>query len=122
MSHTITWEGRGFYKRFTGRVAFPEYARSQEEITGDPRFDEAMYIINDLREVEGYTASQDDAEYAAAYTRGPSLSNSRVRIAYVTTDARIILLIRMARMISSLDLGTFATLEAAREWGLAVRR
>lgn len=121
MAYTIEWEGRGFYKRFTGMIAFHEYARSQEEVTSDPHFDDALYIINDLLEVEGYTATKDEAEYAAAYTRGPSLSNPRVRVAYVTADARIILLIKMVRMISSLDLATFPTVEESRTWCLEAR-
>jgi hypothetical protein len=121
MPYTIEWEGRGFYKRFTGRVAFQEYARSQEEVTSDPRFDDAKYIINDFLAIDGYTISHDDAEYSAAYTRGPSYTNPRVRVAYVTNDAKISLLVRMAKAVSFMKIETFPTLAAARAWCLAER-
>lgn len=119
MPYTITWEGRGFYKRFTGRVTYQEYARSQEQVLGDERIDEARYVINDMLAVEGYAITSDEAEYLAAFNRGSSYSNPRLRVAYVTTDIRAILLLRLASTISSLELKAFPTLEEARAWGVA---
>jgi hypothetical protein len=121
MSYTVTWEERGCYKRFTGKVSFQEYARSQEEVTGDARIDEAKYIINDLLGLDGYTVTPDQAEYAAAFTRGPSYSNPWLRIAFVTTDTKIILLLMIVQRLSSLEVGAFPTVEEARAWGLAAR-
>lgn len=49
MPFELTWEGRGVYKRFSGRVTYEEYARSQEMVLGDARTDDLHYIINDFR-------------------------------------------------------------------------
>lgn len=121
MTYTVEWEGRGFYKRFTGKVSFQEYARSQEQVTSDPRIDEAKYVINDLLGLDGYTVTPDQAEYAAAFTRGPSYSNPWLRIAFVTTDTKIILLLMIVQRLSSLEVGAFPTVAEARTWGLAAR-
>ena len=86
MSFTLTWEDRGVYKKFTGFASFQEYARSQEMVLGSPLTDDLRYVINDLLEVEGYSVTQDEAEYAAAITRGASRSNPHLRIAFVTNQ------------------------------------
>lgn len=121
MPYTLTWEGRGFYKRFSGKVAFQEFARSQEQVLSDPHTDEARYVINDLLAVEDYTVRQDEAEYSAAFNRGTSFSNPRLRVAFVTTDLKLVMLIKLAAPFSSLEMKAFPTSEEARAWGLAER-
>lgn len=116
MSHEITWEARGVYKRFTGFVSYEEYARTQEEVLSDPRVDSIRYVINDLLEVEGYSVTRDQVEYLAAFNRGTSFSNPRIRIAYVVKTPAARLLVKAGSMISSLTLKDFSTLEAARDW------
>ena len=116
MSHEITWETRGVYKRFTGFVSYDEYARTQEEILSDPRVDSIHYIINDFLEVDGYSVTRDQVEYLAAFNRGTSLSNPRIRIAYVVKTQAARLLVKAGSAISSLKLKDFSTLEAARAW------
>jgi hypothetical protein len=121
MPYVLTWEGRGFYKRFTGKVAFREFARSQEQVLSDPHTDEAWYVINDLLAIEDYAIMQDEAEYSAAFNRGTSFSNPRLRIAFVTTDLKLIMLIRFAAPFSSLEMRTFPSVDEARAWGLEER-
>lgn len=116
MPYSMTWEPKGVFKRFSGTVTWPEYARSQEDVLGDARIDDLRYIINDLLDVEGYSITPDEAEYSAAITRGASMSNPHVRIAYVTTDARIALLVMAVRALTPYKLKTFPTVVAAREW------
>jgi hypothetical protein len=116
MPYELFWEPRGVYKRFNGFVAIQDYLRSQEAVLGDRRCDDIRYIINDFLAIEGYSMTPDDAEYSAVITRGASLSNPRIRIAYITTDTNIILLIKLVSKLSSFELKIFPTLEAAREW------
>ncbi len=116
MTCEMTWERRGVYKRFAGFVSYEEYARSQERVLGDPRTDDLRYIINDLREMEGYSVTREQLEYLAAFNRASSYSNPEVRIAYVTTDLKIILLLKAAALVSTYPLKAFSTPEAAREW------
>ncbi|MCM2308516.1 MAG: STAS/SEC14 domain-containing protein [Sulfuritalea sp.] len=116
MTYQITWEERGVYKRFWGFVSFQEYSRTQELVLGDARADDIRYIINDLLDVEGYTVTTDQAEYLAAFNRGSSFSNPRIRIAYVTHDPKLVWLMKAAAVFSAYSLKDFPTLEAAREW------
>ncbi len=116
MPFTLTWKDHGVYKKFTGFVSFQEYARSQEMVLGDPRTDDLRYVINDLLDVEGYSVTLHEAEYAAAFNRGASLSNPRLRIAYVTRDIKAITLLKLVSVLSSFPIKTFATIEEARAW------
>jgi len=120
MPFEMTWEDRGVYKRFTGKVSFPEYARSQELVLGDSRTDSLHYVINDLLAIEGYSFTTDQAEYLAAFNKGPSLSNPHLHVAYVTRDLRIITILKMMAAISSFELRHFPTLEEARAWAAAL--
>lgn len=116
MSHEIIWEPRGVYKRFYAHVGFAEFARTQEEVLSDPRIDNARYIINDFIGVTSYTATQEEAEYSAAFNRGASFTNPRLRIACITTNPGIRLLVAAASLVSSLKLKSFSTQEDARRW------
>lgn len=114
--YELTWEERGVYKRFWGFVSFQEYARTQELVLGDARADDIRYVINDFLAVEGYTATTEQAAYLAAFNRGSSFSNPRIRIAYVTMDPKVIFLLKAGAVFSSYPVKSFPTLEAAREW------
>jgi hypothetical protein len=112
----MRWEPRGVYKRFSGFISFQEYARSQEQVLSDPRIDDMDYVINDFLAISGYSLTEEQAEYLAAFNRGSSYSNPRLRVAYVTTDKRALLLIKLVSGLSSLKIKAFPTLEAARVW------
>ena len=116
MAHVIDWEPRGVYKRFSGFVSFEEFSLTQEAILSDPRVDSLRYIIYDFLAVEGYSATRDQAEYSAAFNRGTSFSNPKIRVACVTTQTSVKALIAVASMVSSLEIKCFPTLDAARAW------
>ena len=116
MTCEITWEERGVYKRFSGRVSYSEYRRSQEQVLADPRTDSLRYIINDASALEGFAGTAEDAEEAAAFNYGSSLSNPLIRIAFVTRDLRLIAMIKVASVISSYPIRVFPTLAEARAW------
>ena len=114
----ITWEEHGVYKRFSGMVSYAEYRRSQERVLADARTDSLRYIINDASAMEGFLGTTDDAEESAAFNYATSLSNPAMRIAYVTSDLRLIAMIKVASVMSSYPLKCFATLEAAHAWAM----
>jgi hypothetical protein len=119
MPHHIIGEPTGVYKLFTGFVDASEYLATQREILSDPRIDSMRYIINDWLAVEGYAAGIGDAEYSAAFNRGTSFSNPRLRVAFVTANPAVRMLIAAASPISSLPVKAFSTLDEARAWAEA---
>lgn len=119
MPYVLNWEEKGVYKRFFGFVSFQEYARSQEMVLADARSDDIRWIINDLRDMEGYSITAEQAEYSAAYNYGSSLSNPKIRVAYVTSDLKLKLLIRMVGPFSALQVKDFSDLDEARRWALS---
>lgn len=116
MPYTMEWEPKGVFKKFTGTCSWSEYAQSQEDVLGDARLDDIRYIINDLLSVESYSITADEAQYSAAITRGASMSNPKVKIAFVTTDSRIAILVMAVRTLTPYQVKTFPSVEAARVW------
>lgn len=116
MTCEMTWERQG---DTSGLPASFRMRNTREARSGclATRTDEDLrYIINDLREMEGYSVTREQLEYLAAFNRASSYSNPEVRIAYVTTDLKIILLLKAAALVSTYPLKAFSTPEAAREW------
>lgn len=118
MPFDITWEARGVYKRFWGFVTDSEFIRSVKAAQEDPRFDDIHYNINDYLAVVDFDVSMPTIAYAAALNIGAQLSHSRVRVALVTTNERVIGLARFftAPGFASYPIKVCATLEDAREW------
>lgn len=95
---------------------------SIRQVTGDPRFDELCWRLNDYRDVTEAVTSVDEMEEVAAYSAAGALSRRHAScpglIAQVTTDPA------HRRLIDAyLNLGivpyrsrTFDTPEAARAW------
>lgn len=118
MSYALTWEKSGVYKKFRGQISFQEYAKSQAQVLSDPRADEIRYILNDLLEMTGYTVTREEAEESAAFNRASALSNPHVRVAYVTTDVKLRLLLKLAGVFSAYEIRAFNSLDEARRWAM----
>ena len=117
MPYEVIWEGRCAYTRFWGELSAQEYNKAQEVVFADPRFDALRCKISDFLGVTSVSVTEEDVEYLATYNHGPNLTNPNIRFVYVTTDARIIALIRHAATLSAYELGIFSTLKEARSWG-----
>ena len=116
MPYEMTWEGRGVYKCFRGFVSAEEYGETMRAVLDDARVDGIRYVINDFLAVDAYQITAEQAEYLAAYNRGPSFANPNIHIAYVTTDAPIIAMVRRIAELSSFETRTFPSLAEARAW------
>ena len=116
MAYTLSWEPHGILRTFHGRVSAIEFARAQGEMYGDPRFETARYALIDFTAATALGVSQEDAEEIMASNRGAYLTNPKLRVAVVTTDARMQALLQRIRDISAYPLRVFATLAEARRW------
>jgi hypothetical protein len=115
MPYTLSWEPKGVYKQFSGVVTGAEYHRSQIEFTSHEKFDSALYVINDLSDMDRFLITHEEAEYMAAYSLGPHFANPTLRVGFVTTDPSMLGLIQGYNKISAFPLEVFPTLASARQ-------
>ena len=86
MPYAITWETDGLLWTYRGVVTGAELLRSNQEIYGDPRFDEIAWQIVDLSGVERLEANADDMAVIAANDLAAGRSNPYIRVAVVVRD------------------------------------
>lgn len=120
MAFELMWENKGIYRKFTGIVTAKEFLGAQDQVYNDPRFDSIKYVINDLKEAQlDTTFNEDMASLALAKSYGGSLSNSKIKFAFVIQDPKLIEIfqfIKKQKLAAKLQIQIFELVEDARDW------
>lgn len=118
MPFELSWEPRGVYRRYHGRVMVAERLRSLQMICADPRFDDLRYTITDFTEVSDFEVTERSTEEIAALHVGPLHTNPRIVIAAVAVQPEVLEAIRHFIELGFTDrpYRVFATLAEARNW------
>lgn len=124
MPHSTTWDRNGVSWKYWGVVSGEELLESNQEIYGDPRFDEMLYQVVDLSEVERFDVDEEDMMIVAANDKAAARSNPNVRIAIVASDATILQLSRIygAATAATWKQRVFESVAEAQSWARAHRR
>lgn len=118
MAYELIWEPRGVVKRFTGKVSDQDMLQSVVDTEADPRFDALRFVINDFLEIQQITTSLQVVEEISIMDAGAAFSNSRIKVAVVTTSVDVINL-STAYINSPLNqypTQIFSTMVEARSW------
>ena len=83
MAHTLTWEPKGVYWKYTGNVSGKEIIKASTEIYGDQRFDNLKYKLVDFSDVESIDISEKEIKQIAFQHAAASLSKSKVKNAII---------------------------------------
>jgi hypothetical protein len=86
MGYKINWTERGVEWLYYGTVTGAELIESNEEIYGDPRFDDLRYQLVDLTEVERFDVSDTDIRKLAFFDAAAARSNPRIRLGIIASD------------------------------------
>ncbi len=116
MPFEITREKRGAYKKFSGFVTNGEFFQSVFENQSDPDYDRMAYTINDFLEVTGYGVGTKDVERVAIFGLGAEYINARIKVAIVTLDPQIRVLVRSFTDLTHYELEFFTSVADARIW------
>ncbi|MFP4157421.1 MAG: hypothetical protein ACLFU4_07365 [Opitutales bacterium] len=119
MGYKINWKERGVEWLYHGTVTGAELIQSNEDIYGDPRFDDLRYQLVDLTQVERFEVSESDIRKLAFFDAAAARSNPRIRLGIIAGNAS-------GRAISDAYRGSiqnppwehqvFETREAAEHW------
>jgi hypothetical protein len=89
MGHEIQWKTGGVVRRFFGHVTGNELLAVVVEIQADERFDSLRYVINDYRDVTGFTLTPEVIDEISAIDGAAAITNPRIRVATVATAPAI---------------------------------
>lgn len=119
MPYKNTWEQRGVYRVFSGKITGEEILEAVQKVEADARFDKIKYVINNFLDVTEIDVSPKDIKIIAAIDTAAALSNSDIKIAQLATDPQIAalnVLYSEAAGSSPYPTKVFHTLEDARKW------
>lgn len=118
MACDLVWEPEGVIKRFSGTVSGAEFLHAVERVQSDARYDHTHYVINDFTTASAHELTRDVLVEAAVLQYGAHASNPNCRIVFVTTDVRLIALIKMAGafQLESYETSISPSLAEARDW------
>ncbi len=118
MSYQIIWEERGCYVRYFGHVDDEELARVRKECYGDTRFEDVLYILNDLRECESLSTSPLHLNQRAIGDMFAKILNDKLKVAVVTDNPDILKFADSYKHAAAdaYEIQVFASLDEARHW------
>ena len=121
MTHEISWDSHGIYRRFLGTITSADLKQINEEFYADPRALRIHYQIIDAREIEALEIDETGIRDRVAYDLGFSRSTRAQRVALISDNPEVLTafnayadLMRSAH--SSWTCRTFSTLEDALDW------
>lgn len=83
MPYSTNWEERGVYRKYTGLIVARDILDAAEEVTGDLRYDDLLYVINDFSVVDNIQLSEEDLALIKAIDNATAITNSRCKLAIV---------------------------------------
>ncbi len=119
MAFSTKWEDHGVLWTYWGSLKAKDLIASNNEIYGDPRFDDIDYQIVDFRQVNENCLTMSDMRRIAFLDRAAARSNPRIRVAVVMGEVAGLCETTIYTANSGespWEVERFSTMEAAREW------
>jgi MFS superfamily sulfate permease-like transporter len=88
MAHLATWERFECNVSYSGEVTFAEFIGAVISIHAHPQYSNLKYVIHDMSAVSNLDFSGIDMIEIVAHELGARYTNSKVRVAIVTSDTR----------------------------------
>jgi len=119
MPYKISWKPKGVIWAFHGTITGQDGIKANQDIYGDPRFDDLRYGIVDLSKAKQFNLSAEDVEIAAALDEAATLSNPRIVVAIVAAEKEALKfaeLYKSAMSNTNWKVGIFPSMEDAEDW------
>jgi hypothetical protein len=115
------WEDKGVLFTFSGVVTAKEIVNMQELFYGNERSDSSKYILFDVSRVEQMFVEEEEIKIFAARDSGASKSIPFVKVALISKDQNIKLLLQKyidvsLRLNKTWSFEIFDNITTAREW------
>jgi len=118
MPHKLTWEPKGVYWKYSGKVTGAEIIETSTAIYGDPRFDDLLYKLVDFTDIESIDMNNQDIIEIACLHKAAGLSNPRIKNAILISANTSKLANKFAAFFddSPWDVQIFQEIDKANSW------
>ncbi len=119
MAYKHIWEAKGLLAKHYGILTVEEILSSINEMYGNVKFDGISYRIVDLSEVDEIIVAVEDVKKLVAHEVVPSMSNSKLKFAVVSTNEKLPELLAAFKHKGGnipWEIKIHSTIEEAREW------
>ena len=118
MPHQLTWEPKGVYWKYSGKVTGAEIIETSTVIYGDPRFDDLRYKLVDFIDIESINMDDNDIAKIACLHRAAGLSNPGIKNALLISANTSKLANKFAAFFekSPWDVQIFQEIDKANNW------
>jgi len=119
MGYKICWESpAGVVKHFSGDITSSDVVAADLETERDARYAGLRYVLNDFLGVGEFSYNSTDSNFMSALYCTTSLSNPKIKVAFVTTSSDVSAFVNQYDDSPRNDYPaeTFATLAEARQW------
>ena len=116
MPFSHNWEEKGVVVTFSGVITSNEVMKANNQIIGDPRFDNLLYQIFDFGNIDKIISSDEEAKMIGIMDKSSTRWNKRIKVACITNKDYIIEMINeYAEMLKETewDVGVFKDLDDA---------
>jgi hypothetical protein len=116
MSHSITWEKRGPFVRYSGLVDFADFMGAITSVHNNPEYASIRYVIHDMSGPVEFDFSAVDMTTIASLELGARYTNPDVRAAVASRNESMGAFIAQFSAMTQIQIGFFPTVEEARAW------
>lgn len=116
MAYSISWEKRGPFITYQGRVTFEEFMGAVTSVHSHPDYAVFQHVIHDMTGTLEFDFSGVDMTTIVSHELGARFTNPRVRIAVVTLDPLMAQYTETFAKFTQVPISLMATVEQAREW------
>lgn len=118
MSHTLIWEPKGVYWKYTQQVSGEEITETSKSIYRDPRFKDLQYKLVDFLDVETIEMDKKDIIRIACQHRSAVKFNRNIKSAIVLKSKTNKLANKFTELFkgSSWEVQVFQNLDDANNW------
>ena len=90
MPIVIDYTGSGVHRVFSGHIDFVDVFQANGKVWGHPDWHKFRYMVDDLRGISSTSFNRDDAALTGKMHAPAASSNSRLRVAAISNDPKIL--------------------------------
>lgn len=116
MAYSISWEKRGPFITYLGRVTFAEFMGAIMSVHSHPDYATIQYVIHDMTGTSDLDFAQVDMTTIVSHELGARFTNPRVKVAVVSQDPTMGSLTDAFGKLTQVPIALLTSVQEARDW------
>ena len=116
MAYSVSWEKRGPFITYLGRVTFEEFMGAVMSVHNHPDYAVFHYVIHDMTGTSEFDFSGVDMTAIVSHELGARFTNARVKVAVVTLNPTMAQHTETFAKLTRVPIAVMSTVAQARDW------